>query len=377
MKCRKCKKEIEDDSKFCRYCGTKQDIAKNPKSRGNGQGSVFQLPNKKWIAIKTIGYKADENGKMHRVTKSKQGFKTKKDAIEYLHLLTDEPKINILTFYQTYQKWEPTHRAGRSTMYCYEAAIKYFEPVWFLPMDKITIDDLQECMDECTKGKRTRQNMKTICGLLYKYAIPRKIATINMAQYLVVGSDDKTEKNALPDEAVEAIQKNIGKVPYADYVYCHCFLGFRPSEFLNLDAKEYNRKEKAFTGGAKTEAGKNRIVTISPKIQPIIDRLTNQKISGPVFCAEDGKKMPIETYRARFYEVLDACGIDNPITEKDGVKRRKYTPHSCRHTFATMMKRIDAPEKDKLELIGHASPEMLRYYQDVSFDDIRKITNAL
>ena len=219
--------------------------------------------------------------------------------------------------------------------------------------------------------------MKTICGLVYNYPIPRKIATINMAQYLVVGSDDKTEKNALTDEAVEAIQKNIGKVPYADYVYCHCFLGFRPSEFLNLDAKDYNRKEKAFTGGAKTEAGKNRIVTISPKIQPIIDRLTNQKISGPVFCAEDGKKMPIETYRARFYEVLDACGIDNQITEKDGVKRRKYTPHSCRHTFATMMKRIDAPEKDKLELIGHASPEMLRYYQDVSFDDIRKITNAL
>ena len=130
-------------------------------------------------------------------------------------------------------------------------------------------------------------------------------------------------------------------------------------------------------GGAKTEAGKNRVVTVSPKIQPIVDRLTRDKLAGPVFCARDGSPMTRWSYRNLFFSVLDACGIENPITVVDGVERRKYTPHSCRHTFATMMKRVDGADKDKLELIGHTSAEMLRYYQDVSFDDLRKVTDQL
>ena len=41
------------------------------------------------------------------------------------------------------------------------------------------------------------------------------------------------------------------------------------------------------------------------------------------------------------------------------------------------MKRVDGADKDKLELIGHTSNEMLRHYQDVSLKDLRKITDAL
>jgi integrase len=71
-------------------------------------------------------------------------------------------------------------------------------------------------------------------------------------------------------------------------------------------------------------------------------------------------------------------GIDNPIVEiAGGKKRHKYTPHTCRHTFATLMKRVPGADKDKQELIGHASAEQLRYYQDAPLDDLRKITNAI
>lgn len=41
------------------------------------------------------------------------------------------------------------------------------------------------------------------------------------------------------------------------------------------------------------------------------------------------------------------------------------------------MKRVAGSDKDKLELMGHTSTEMLRHYQDVSFDDLRKVTDAL
>jgi integrase len=57
--------------------------------------------------------------------------------------------------------------------------------------------------------------------------------------------------------------------------------------------------------------------------------------------------------------------------------RHKYTPHTCRHTFATLLKNVQASDKDKLALIGHTSDEMLRYYQDVNLADLEKITNML
>ena len=378
MVCRKCRKEIPDGSRFCAHCGIRQDTRRNRKSRGNGQGSVYQLPNGKWIAVRTVGYEIGLDGKRgRRITRSKSGFKTKRDAVNGLASISADRRPPTATFWEVYERWLPTHKAGKSTMDCYKAAAKYFQPVYPIKMTDITVDDLQECLDDCPKGKRTQQNMKTLCGLLYKYAIPRNLATLNMGQYIVVRATDSGGKNGLPSEAVEAIRRNVGVVPGADYVLCQCYLGFRPSEFLALDAANYNRQERAFVGGAKTDAGRDRVVTVSPVIQPIVDRLMGDKTRGPVFCTEKGATMDLKAYRALFYAVLEQCGIDNPVTEVSGVQRRKYTPHSCRHTFATLMKRVEGAEKDKLELMGHTSGEMLRHYQDVTFSDLRKITDAI
>lgn len=379
--CRKCRTALPEGVKYCSACGARQDLARKPKSRGNGTGSVFKRPNGTWVAIKTLGYSTDERGSTHRQTISKSGFKTKKEALAYLPNLTLQTKVEkrkATTFKQIYDTWVPTHEKNttKSTMDCYRAAMKHFRPLWNEPLRDITVDDLQECMDE-VPGKRTQQNMKAVCGLLYKYAIPRNLATLNMGQYLVVGGESGIGKEGLPLSALEILKKNVGKVPYADYIVAQCYLGFRPSELLELDASSYDRKNKAFTGGAKTEAGKNRIVTVSPKIQPIVDQLTSRKISGPIFCAADGDQLSIEDYREEFYKVLEACGIDNPIIVINGVKRRTYTPHSCRHTFSTLMKAVQAPDKDKLALIGHTSTEMLRHYQDVDLEGLRRITNAL
>lgn len=378
-KCRKCRIELPDGAKFCPACGSKQDVDRRPKTRGNGTGSVYKLPNGTWIAIKVLRREIDEQGKSHRTTVSKSGFRTKKEALNYLPNLTQQTKQEkqkSITFKQLYDKWEPTHKKSKSTMDCYRAAMKHFSPVWNEPMRDITVDDLQECMDDVS-GKRTQENMKAVCGLLYKYAIPRNLATLNMGQYLVVNGVAGIGKEGLPLDALEKLKKNIQKVPYADYIVAQCYLGFRPSELLDLDASSYDKKKKAFTGGAKTDAGKNRVVTVSPKIQPTIDRLTENKIGGPIFCAEDGSRLTIEEYREKFYDALEACGIDNPVTEVNGIKRRKYTPHSCRHTFSTLMKNVQAPDKDKLALIGHTSTEMLRHYQDVDLEGLRRITNAI
>lgn len=83
--------------------------------------------------------------------------------------------------------------------------------------------------------------------------------------------------------------------------------------------------------------------------------------------------MTVPQYAALFYKVLDRCGIENPVRNRSHL----YTPHSCRHTFATLLKHVPGADKDKMRLIGHASAEMLRYYQDVDLADLRRITDQM
>lgn len=127
----------------------------------------------------------------------------------------------------------------------------------------------------------------------------------------------------------------------------------------------------------RTGAGRGRVVTVSPKIKAIIE--AHAAPGGPLFADPDGKAWNLKDFtEGAFYPVLEAVGIENPMVEIGGGKlRHKYTPHTCRHTFATLLKRAAGADKDKQELIGHASPEMLRYYQDTPLDDLRAITDAL
>lgn len=373
MKCRKCKAEIPEDAKYCPQCGTKVGTGSAPKSRGNGTGTVYKR-GKSWVSAKTLGYYVDNAGNLHRKVAKKCGFKTKREALEYLAILGREPETRAKTFRQIYDLWFPTHQASASTLGCYRAAMNHFRTVWGYKLNYITIEDLQDCMDACENGKRTQQNMKSLCGLMYKYAIPRGFAKLNLGEYLRVGGEDTGAREGLPLSVVETLEAVQDTVPGAAYVLCQCYLGYRPTELLTVDAAQYDRKERVLRGGIKTTAGKGRAVTISPKIQPIIDRLTKDKIGGPIFSRSDGTEMPIKEFRELFYRVLESIGVENPVNEYG---YHRYTPHSCRHTFATLIKRVKGADKDKLELIGHTSNEMLRHYQDVDLEDLRRITDAI
>jgi len=378
MACVKCKKDLPSGAEYCPWCGKKQTAASYIRRRLKGSGCIYRRGNT-YTAVMAIGKTIEEDGTERRITRSKGGFRTKKEADEWLRdtETQEQERREKTTLRQLYERWLPTHRAGKDTMNCYKAAYKHLRPIWDIPLWDLDIDDIQEVFDECGMGRRTQENMKTVVGLIFKYGIPRRCVrdNLNLAPFIIVGGARGPEKNAFTDAELELLQKNVGKIPYVDYIYAQCYLGFRPSELLQLDALKYDRKHRAFVGGIKTDAGKERTVTVSPKIRAIVDGLVKDKLSGPVFCnRETGGIMGIREYRERFYAALDALGIENPVGV-DG--RHRLTPHSCRHTFATLMKRVPGADKDKLALIGHTSDSMLRHYQDVSYADLERITDAI
>lgn len=379
--CKKCGLDLPDEFNFCPACGRPVVKHRSTKKRGNGQGTVIQLPNGKWKALVTLGYYTDEQGKRH-LKRRCQTFQKKTDAINSLSKLSSDPRREIkqkLTFKELYDKWLPTHNAGKSTMDCYKAAIKHFSDVYTLRVSDIDVDDLQECIDNCPAGKRTRENMRAVVGLMYKYGIPRHVIpdNLNLSPFLSITGEDAAHRPSFTDVEIEKIRKAVGTVPFADYIYCMIYTGFRPSEFLALTVTDYDKQHAALVGGAKTDAGKGRTVTISPKIRKLVE--AQAKGSGALFPDGEGKIWDLRNFTEKaFYPALEQIGIANPMVEiAGGIKRHKYTPHTCRHTFSTLMKRTAGSDKDKLALIGHTSTEMLRYYQDVSYSDLQRITDAI
>ena len=398
MNCRnpKCGREIPEGAAFCPWCGRSQTIKKKKtKSRGNGIGSVYRLPSGKWAAVKTVGWVVDplppgspEGTIPHkrRLTVSKQ-FTTRRDAEAALPFLTaanrrprkgtpTQRKGTAVTLKELYDQWEPTHNRSQSTMNCYRSGFRIFAPLWGIRMEDLEVDDLQECLDDSEAGRRTQENGKTALGLVYKYGIPRNAVPKdrNLSLYLRVGGDAGSKKPGLSLAELELIRKAAASGDaFASVVLCHCYLGFRPTALLALTVADYDPERRCFVGGIKTEAGRGRTVPVSPKIQPYIDALIAVADGGAVF-GDNGKPVGIAAYRDRFYALLEGLGIPNPV---DGEGRHRLTPHSCRHTFATLLKRASGSDADKLALIGHTSAEQLREYQDVPLDDLREIIDQI
>lgn len=191
MLCKKCGEALPNGANFCPWCGAGQTErkARKPRTRGNGQGSAYKS-GKTWTAQRVFGYKLTPEGKAIPIKARKSGFATKKAALEYipnlqppesaavgrksLHSIPDNVTVKAI-----YDLWFPTHEArgkAKSTLGCYSAAIKHFDDLWDYPFAEVGIDDWQESIDDCPCGRRTRENMKALVGLLYKYAIPRGAA---------------------------------------------------------------------------------------------------------------------------------------------------------------------------------------------------------
>ena len=138
----KCTREISDDYAFCPWCGKKQSVPeRTPRSRGNGQGSVYKLPNGKYKAVVTLYYYVDENGKTKRKTRSKF-FDKKKDAVAALPTLATAAVPNretVRDMYEIYTRTNAYDKLSDSQVRKLTTAWKRLEPLHHVRMEQLSI----------------------------------------------------------------------------------------------------------------------------------------------------------------------------------------------------------------------------------------------
>ena len=218
MICIKCGGAVPDGSAFCNHCGKSlvdRLFTKKPKVRGNGQGCAFKT-GKTWTAQVIIGYKqsSKEGCQPVPIKRKKSGFPSKSAALAYCQVLKANalgaaPEIEPKTLQQVYDEWEPWYEPRVKSVSGYKAAFSHFKPLHDRLIDSITPGDLQECMDNCKKGKRTHQMMKVVAGLLWGYAFDRKMVERKITENLYTGKGTSKKRESLNKDEVDAIKEAI------------------------------------------------------------------------------------------------------------------------------------------------------------------------
>ena len=121
-----------------------------------------------------------------------------------------------------------------------------------------------------------------------------------------------------------------------------------------------NLENNTITGGSKTDAGKNRIIPIHPKILPlIIERMENETD----YLIPNKKGTNYYEYnnfrQNEFVKIMEQLGMEHTI-------------HDTRHTFATMISDVSDNENAITGIIGHTNINMTKKYTHTNIEKMRK-----
>lgn len=393
MLCKKCGNKLDESWIACPYCGKAKAKKRGRQQRANGEGTVFKRGKTYSLRI-TIGWIKTEKGYKQRFAE-KGGFCTQRAAFEYIPELKkqaaerEQKKLSRaadysgITFEELYTKLmeRDERRIKRSTINCYKSAHKYFADLYHLPFAALNTEDWQLCIDDCPHGTRTQENMKALGTKMYKLAAELRVfglsTSTDFAKLVWIDKKDSESRKPFTKGELKKIKDAVTlQMPMADYILAMCYTGFRPSEFLELEHDAYDPVRQTLRGGAKTDAGKNRIVPVHPIIKAFV---AERYLSGSeyLFPSPSGGQMSLDLFREKhFYPALEAMGIQTAPKPGDET-RPERTPYSCRHTFATLMKDVTGSARDKAALMGHTSYEMTLHYQHEDYESLKEIVEHI
>lgn len=351
---------------------------KNP----SGYGSVYKLSGKRrrpFAVSITIGYN-DMTGKQKRQILGY--YATRKEAMQALADYNTNGIVikSEMTLEQIYKDWSEKRFAKSSIqgVRCDKMAWQKMVALHKKPIIQIRTAELQKVLDDnASLSISSLQKIKTLASQLFRYAMQNDIVQKNYAQFIEICTKDKTpeEKKIFTELQLQQIEKlakqelEAGQPLHFGSILILCYTGFRIGEFLQLTnpfalVRDEQQQIIALKGGLKTQAGKNRIVPIHPKIKPFIDYLVAQKKQ--YLYSKTGRIMSDTYYRRSVWQ---------PCIEKLGLTN--MTPHNCRHTFASLCERAEISPVKIEKLMGHTNYRMSKHYTHTEMHDLQSAVNKL
>lgn len=328
MLCRKCKREIPDDAVYCPYCRIKQAAcAHNVKSRGNGTGTIYKLPNGKYKVEVVLGYYMD--GKTKKKRRRTKVYEKKKDALAGIPLLKTAPEHKksptLYDLYETYTRTKKFDRLSKSQRDKMGFAWNRMKSIQLIKISELTIETMQQTIDSSAKTYYPARDMKVLLSHLYTTAIQRGDESHNRAEYVELPEAPTAKRQVFSETDLAKLWDDYyGQCPsgsteaheFTGYILMLIYTGMRVGELYRLNMGSFHIDEHYLIGGEKTEAGRDREIPIGESILPVIKHFYDVGV------------FPLKNIW-KFYDDF------NDTLKRLGI--RALPAQTCRHTYFTLM----------------------------------------
>lgn len=358
MICVKCKKEIPDEAPFCCWCGKRQTPEKRTihrRARGTGSIMVDKRNHKRPYIARAVPLLKGTRGAYIG------SFATRKEAQAALEAYEagKHPDLYNATLADIYALWGALHfpTVSDSSAAGYKAAYNSIADLSRLKMRDLKTADYQTCIDTAAASGASGSKLskiKILCSLLCKYAMQNDIIDKDYASFVKLPKAEKKEKTKFSAEEIEKLWQH-KQDKRVQVILVMIYTGFRIGELCALKPSDVH--EKYMIGGEKTEAGKNRVVPFPPNVPAIKDFVAEwlKNCSGKTILGVSSRQLRENS----FYPALAELGMiqpptTNPKTGKPQWNSPRLTPHSTRHTFASLSAAAGMPPEILQKIIGHA-----------------------
>ncbi len=256
-----------------------------------------------------------------------------------------------VTFKDVYDMWSAEHfkNISEGSVKGWENAFNHSAPLHAMKMKDIRTKDMSDVMSTLTVGPGRQKIIKSLWLQVFRHAIEHDIVQKNYAEF--VNTKDKeqpSKRKPFTDSEISLLWESLGTVQGVDSALILIYTGMRPTELLEIKSADVDLGKRLMVGGIKTKAGKNRFIPICTKILPLIEN--RLKDGGEMLMVLRDEPMDYHRYKYNIWDKMAAAiGLD-------------HTPHECRHTGVSLMRRAGI-DKDLVKLIvGHSSGDVTDRY---------------
>lgn len=368
MTCRKCEKEIPDGAVFCPWCGTRQEkLTGKRHRRGNGLGTAYKRGNT-WTARVVVGWKTVEGRQATPIYRTKGGFPTKREALDYCVSLKNadwRPKVaapKLGEYWETYAAGE-LEKLSKSKQVAYRGAWKKLSALYNRPVDQITVSELRAVVSDNASTYYTVRDCKTVLTRLFELAGADGWATKDLPSYIIMPRLEEKERQVFSDTEQLQLWKlyEAGDLRAAVPLLMIC-TGMMPGEMQRLRVEHIDLEAHKITGvGMKTKVRRESPVYLPEDVLPMVeDLIEHAQPSGYIWKRDE------KAWYQNYYDVLAAA------------KCRRLEPYCCRHTTATRLAITEniAPQTIK-RMMRWSTTKMLDRYAHPDEADVLEAANTL
>jgi len=313
----------------------------------NGQGTVYKVKGKRRKPFRvraTIGW----NNEGKQIYKELGYAETYLAGVERLNIYHKNPYMidnENTTLGKVYELWSASKYTtlSKSSIDGYVYAWKYCEDMSHILFHKIRVPLIQQCIDKADGKLAMQKKIRGLFSELFIYGMSNDIVVKNYANFVILGEQvKKIPRIPFSEEEINQLWDNVDKVQFVDTILILIYTGMRINELLNMKNENVHLDENYMIGGSKTEAGKNRIIPIHPRIKPLIEKWYNNSKSQYLIYNNANNKIDYTNYHGRNWaEIMDTFNFN-------------HKPHDTRHTFATRMDDVGADKLSIKLIMGHA-----------------------